>query len=285
MTFNVVDDSFVDVFGVEIVEGRNFLPTEQRAGDFGDALESILINEKAVQAHGFASAKDAVGSELASKGVRCKIVGVVKDFHQESPMAAIPPAMFVLDNINSTFYAVKLNFPASDLNNEALTAALTFIGGKWDEMFPNNPFDYFLLENRYEQQYASEDRLSTLLGIFSGLSIVISCLGLFALVSLTIAQRTKEIGIRKVLGASVADLLLLLSSRFVRLVALAVIVTLPITFWLVKEWLQNYAYAMRLEWWLFALPGAGLILLALAVVVVEAIPKAQANPVDSLRME
>lgn len=285
MTFDVVDDSFVDVFGVEILEGRDFLPTEQRAGDFGDALESILINEKAVQAHGFASAKDAVGSELASKGVRCKIVGVVKDFHQESPKAAIPPTMFVLDNINSTFYAVKLNFPASDLNNEALTAALTFIGGKWEEMFPNNPFDYFLLENRYEQQYASENRLSTLLSIFSGLSIVISCLGLFALVSLTIAQRTKEIGIRKVLGASITDLLLLLSSRFVMLVGIAIVVTLPITFWLVSEWLQNYAYAMRLGWWLFALPGAGLILLALVVVVVEAIPKAQANPVDSLRME
>ncbi|WP_416865153.1 MAG: ABC transporter permease [Imperialibacter sp.] len=285
MTFNVVDDSFVDVFGVEIVEGRDFLPTEQRAGDFGDALESILINEKAVQAHGFASTREAVGSELASKGVRCKIVGVVKDFHQESPKAAIPPAMFVLDNINSTFYAVKLNFPVSDLNSESLTAALAFIEGKWEEVFPNNPFDYFLLENRYEQQYASEDRLSTLLGVFSGLSIFISCLGLFGLVSLTIAQRTKEIGIRKVLGASVADLLLLLSSRFVRLVALAVIVTLPITFWLVNEWLQNYAYAMRLGWWLFALPGAGLILLALAVVVVEALPRTQANPVDSLRME
>ncbi len=285
MTFDVVDDSFVDVFGVEILEGRDFLPTEQRAGDFGDALESILINEKAVQAHGFANAKDAVGSELASKGVRCKIVGVVKDFHQESPKAAIPPTMFVLDNINSTFYAVKLNFPASNLNNETLTAALTFIGGKWEEMFPNNPFDYFLLENRYEQQYASEDRLSTLLGIFSGLSIVISCLGLFALVSLTIAQRTKEIGIRKVLGASVADLLLLLSSRFVALVGIAIVITLPITFWLVNEWLQNYAYAMRLGWWLFALPGAGLILLALAVVVVEALPRTQANPVDSLRME
>ncbi|MEQ9102505.1 MAG: FtsX-like permease family protein [Imperialibacter sp.] len=132
---------------------------------------------------------------------------------------------------------------------------------------------------------SSEDRLSTLLGVFSGLSIFISCLGLFALVSLTIAQRTKEIGIRKVLGASVADLLLLLSSRFVRLVALAVVVTLPITFWLVNEWLQNYAYAMGLEWWLFTLPGAGLILLALAIVVAEAIPKAQANPVEAQRME
>jgi putative ABC transport system permease protein len=285
MTFNVVDDSFVDVFGVEIVEGRGFLPTEQRKGDFGDALESILINEKAVQAHGFASPGEAVGKELASKGVRCKIVGVVRDFHQESPKAAIPPAMFVLDNINSMYYAVKLSFPATDLSNERLSTTLGFIEVKWDELFPNNPFDYFLLENRYEQQYASEDRLSTLLGVFSGLSIVISCLGLFGLVSLTIAQRTKEIGIRKVLGASITDLLLLLSSRFVSLVALAIAVTLPVTYWLVNAWLQNYAYAMRLEWWLFALPGAGLISLALAVVVAEATPKAQANPVDSLRME
>lgn len=285
MTFNVVDESFVDVFGLEIVEGRGFLPSEQRAGDFGDALESILINEKAVQAHGFATAREAVGSDLASNGVRCKIVGVVKDFHQESPKAAIPPSMFVLDNVNSMFYAVKLSFPASDLSNEKLSKALTFIEGKWDEMFPKNPFDHFLLENRYEQQYAPEDRLSTLLAIFSGLSIVISCLGLFGLVSLTIAQRTKEIGIRKVLGASIADLLMLLSGRFVRLVMLAIVVTLPVTVWLVKEWLQNYAYAMPLGWWLFALPSLGLILLALAVVVLEAIPKAHTNPVEALRTE
>jgi len=285
MTFNVVDDRFVEVFGVEILEGRGFLPTEQREGDFGDALESILINEKAVQAHGFASVKEAVGSSLISKGVRCKIVGVVNDFHQESPKAAIPPTMFVLDNVNSTFYAIKLNFPASDLNNDALVEALAFIERKWDEVFPNNPFDYFLLENRFEQQYTSEDRLSSLLAIFAGLSIAIACMGLFGLLSLTIAQRTKEIGIRKVLGASVGSLLVLLSRRFVTLVLLAIIATLPVTYLVVREWLQNYAHSMPLDWSLFVLTGLGLVLMTLAVVVLEAMPKAAANPVEALRTE
>jgi len=114
---------------------------------------------------------------------------------------------------------------------------------------------------------------------------VISCLGLFGLVSLTISQRTKEIGIHKVLGATVADLLLLLSGRFVALVGLAIVLTLPASVWLAKEWLANYAYAMPLHWWLFALPGAALVGMALVVVVLEAVPRAQANPVDSLRVE
>src|SRR5258708_32370133 len=155
----------------------------------------------------------------------------------------------------------------------------------WKETFPGNPFNYFFLNDYYNQQYKADQQFGNICSIFSGLAIFIACLGLFGLSSLTAIQRTKEIGIRKVLGASLISILKLISREFIFLIGIAIIASIPLTAWVMNRWLQDFAYRIPLSWWIFAIPGFLVVVIALATVAIHTLKAAMADPLKSLRYE
>jgi putative ABC transport system permease protein len=159
------------------------------------------------------------------------------------------------------------------------------IEASWHKTFPGNPFDAFFLDESFNEQYKADQQFGYLIGFFSGLAILIACMGLFGLASFTIAQRTKEIGVRKVLGASISSIFVILSKDFLKLIALASLVAWPLTYWSIGQWLQNYEYRIDLNIWLLVLPSILVILIALLTISFQTIKAARANPVSSLRSE
>ncbi|MFQ5771096.1 MAG: ABC transporter permease, partial [bacterium] len=234
-----VDHDFIETYGIQLAAGRNFsvaFPT--------DSMEAFILNETAVKKIGWASAADALDRPFQYDRRKGKIIGVVKDFHYESLHQPITPIVMIISPRSFNQIAVEIRSERSD----DIAATLDFLKQKWQEYRPNFPFTYSFLEDRYAQLYQSEHKLGQIFGAFSGLAVFIACLGLFGLAAFTAEQRTKEIGIRKVLGASVANVVFLLSKEFTILVLFAALVSWPIAYFAMNRWLQDFAYRININY-------------------------------------
>jgi len=273
-----VDHNFIPIYGMQMAAGRNFstaFPT--------DSTEAFILNETAVKKIGWALPEAAVDKPFEYGNRKGRIIGVVKDFNYESLHQPITPiVMFIApQNFNSISVKIRADRPAD------IAATLEFLKQKWQEYRPNFPFQYSFIDERYEQLYQSEHRLGQIFGTFSLLAVFIACLGLFGLASYTAEQRTKEIGIRKVLGASVGNIVLLLSKEFTRLVIVATLVSWPIAYYAMNRWLQEFAYRINLhqQGGTFLLAAVLALAIALITVSFQAIKAAVSNPVKALRYE
>jgi hypothetical protein len=266
--------SFVGVdygktLGWQFTTGRDF------SRNYNDSL-SIVINEAAVQFMGF---KEPVGETIYWGQRPYTIVGVIKDMIMESPYEPVKPSLFVRSDAMGGFVFAKLNPAVSP------ATALSSLEHVFKQYTPAAPFEYKFVDEEYGRKFSVEERVGKLTGFFTVLAIFISCLGLFGLASFVAEQRTKEIGIRKVLGASVLNVWQLLSAQFVILVVIALLIAIPVAYYAMYQWLQNYTYRSTLSVWVFMATGAGALLLTLLTVSFQAIKAALINPAKSLKTE
>ncbi len=268
-----VDHDFLTSFQIDLVAGRNF-----HINRASDSTEAFILNETAVRTMGWDSPEEAVGKELYYGGRRGYIIGIAQDFHFESLHQPISPVLFKITDGRARSLIVRIDQSASD-------AVISSLKEQWAYLMPGIPFDYYTISDRYDAQYAKEDKLSQVVQLFSGLALLIAALGLIGMASYVAEQRTKEVGIRKVLGASVSQILLLLSQSFSKLVLLAFVVACPLAYWLMSRWLANFAYYDSLSVWVFLIAGIIALLVAWITVGSQTFRAATRNPVDSLRSE
>jgi putative ABC transport system permease protein len=273
---NAISESFIPLYGMKIIAGRNFVSTDYHPDP--NLIHNFLINETAVSLLGYKSAEDAIGKKILMGKRTCDIVGVVGDFHQKSLRYALEPTIlgpfFGTDNPIS----VKIN-PAN------LSATIAAIKKEYDQFLPGNLFDYFFLDERFNEQYKNDQLFGKVFGRFAIFAILVASLGLLGLSLFSTLQRTKEIGVRKVLGASVSSIVILLSKDFIRLVIIALVIASPLAWYIMHNWLQDFAYRIQINWWIFILAGIVAIFIAIATISFQAIRSARANPVRSLRTE
>jgi putative ABC transport system permease protein len=268
-----VDFNFVQTYGLRIVAGRDLSESHST-----DKAEGFLINETGVKQLGWRSAEDAVGKKLDLEGKQGRIVGVLKDFHNQSLQNPIQGMLLTIEQPLFTQVTIKLA-------TQNMDKTLSFVGKEWDKFFPEKGFSYAFLDQSIANSYASEQRLSKLIGYFAGLAILICCLGLYGLVSIVTQQRAKEIGIRKVLGATVTSIVQLLSRDFVVLVMVSLIIAAPLSWYLMGKWLEDFAYKTEISWWIYALAGIVALMVTLITVSFQSIKAALMNPVRSLRSQ
>ncbi|WP_128545998.1 ABC transporter permease [Larkinella soli] len=268
-----VDYNVADTYGLKFVAGRNFSESYPT-----DRTSAFLINETGAKQFGWKTPGEAVGKTVNLEGKEGKIIGVLKDFHNRSLHNPIEGMMMSIDLPTLRLFSIKIQ----SQNREA---TLKFIEQEWNRFFPEKGFSYQFLDETIARLYEREQRLSRLIGYFAGLAALISCLGLYGLVALVTQQKTKEIGIRKVLGASVSSIVGLLSKDFVILVGVALLIASPIAWWAMNQWLQDFTYRIDIAWWMFALAGGLAIVVALLTVSFQSIKAALMNPVKSLRSE
>jgi len=270
-----VDMDFAPTYQIPLAAGRNL------SRDFPtDTTQAWLLNEAAVRAIGWKSADEAIGKRLIYGGRKdCYVVGVLRDFHFESLHQEIVPMIFFVprqkNNLNAISVKISGNTPA----------ALAHLEQVWKKFNPDFPFDYTFLDENYGRLYESEMRQGNLYMVFAGLAILIACLGLFGLATFAAYQRTKEIGIRKVLGASVAGITGLLAKDFLKLVVVAILIASPVAYFLMNKWLSDFAYRIDIQWWVFVLAGAVAVAIAFLTVSFQSVKAALANPVKSLKSE
>jgi len=274
MNFKYVDDDYVDLFGIEILAGRK--------PQLRDSVGSVFINEAACAGLGFTSNEEAIGETVQASGKNITIQGVLNDFHQRDLHASKAPLSLMISTNKETLrgYSIKLPEKSSDWNN-----ALTVLENEWNVFYPNAPFEYEFYDAEIAKLYESDMRQSQMINLATIITIILGCLGLIGLVTLTAYQRTKEIGIRKVLGSSVSDVVVLLSKDYLKLIGLAILISIPIAWWAMHKWLEDFAYRIEIKWWMFLVTGIITILIALSAVSFRAIKAALANPVESLRDE
>jgi putative ABC transport system permease protein len=276
MSFLGVDHNFFDTYNVPLVAGRKFLPTDHNL-DF-DKITKVIVNENGVKLLGLKDPAEAVGKSIKVWDAERTIVGVVSNFHQEALHKPMEPIVFIASYGN--WYPTSIKVEASTLQT-----SLAGIKAVYERSFPGNSFDYFLLEDRYNNQYKEDNRFASVVNIFTVLGIIISCLGLIGLSSYTAVQRTKEIGIRKVLGASLPSIVTLLSVDFLKLILMAALLALPIAYLSITQWLLGYAYRISLSWILFVMPVVMILLIAAITMSFQIIKSALANPADTLKYE
>lgn len=268
-----VDHDFISTYGVKMLAGRSF------SRDYGLDTAGFMINQAAVSVLGLKSNQEAIGKNFTYGDRKGKIIGVFNDFHFESMHQKILPLIMLMpETPNYGRISVKIAG-----NN--MTAALAHIESTWKKFLPETPFDYTFMDENFDRLYESEQRQGTIFTIFAGIAIAIACLGLFGLSAFAITQRIKEIGIRKVIGASVPNIVTLLSKDFLKLVVIAAVIAFPVAWYAMHNWLQDFAYRSTIPWWIFA--GAGIIAAAIALFTIsfQAVKAATANPVKSLRSE
>jgi putative ABC transport system permease protein len=268
-----IDYDYLDQFGLKVVAGRGF----SRAFST-DSTTAMVINETAARTLGYRDAAGAIGKNFSQWGSQGKIIGVLKDFHYKSLQQTINPLVMRVEPFGFEVISVKVRA-------ENVASTLKAIGKEWDEAIPNRPFEAYFLDAHFDQQYKAEERFGRLFLDFAALAIFISCLGLLGLSSYSTLQRTKEIGVRKVLGASVGSIVNLLSLDFIKLVLLAFVIATPVAWLGMHTWLRDFAYRTPIGWWIFALSGMTATLIAFGTICVQAIKAALANPVKSLRTE
>jgi putative ABC transport system permease protein len=272
----MVRDDFIETFDIEVIAGRSF------SEDFPtDEITALMINEAMVKHLKWKSPGDAVGKKFRAGPQDRLVIGVVKDFNFASLHQPVKPFV-ILDIGQSAFFN---RYIAVRIAPQELENTLDFLKQKWEEYVPERSFDYFFLDDQIDQLYKTEAKLGQVAAAFSILAILIACLGLFGLVSFTAEQRTREIGIRKVLGASVSGITMLISGEFVKLILLASLIAWPVSYLLLNRWLQDFAYRIEISWWFFFLAGGLALLIAILTVSYQAIRAALANPVEALRYE
>ena len=276
MSFLGADYDFFNTYGISIISGRAFVPTDHKA-DFKE-INTAIINQNAVTLLGIENPSEAIGKEIVSGEDQWRIIGVVNDFHQESLKKPKEPIIFL--PTYSTYGPTSIRF--NNVNTQTLTTEVEKI---FEKFFPDNAFSYVYLEDSYNAQYNDEKRFAKVIVIFTVLGIIIACLGLIALSSYTAVQRTKEIGIRKALGASLSSIVTLLSADFIKLVLAAIILALPIAYMVMEKWLVNYPYRISLQWFLFIIPAGLILFIALITISFQIIKTARTNPADTLKYE
>lgn len=268
-----VDEHFLDLYEIPVAAGRNFSPAYPT-----DSTESYLLNETAVHAIGW-TPQTAIGKTFRGG----KVIGVVKDFHFQPMDLKIEPLFIKFrhpDNQPVNFGSIAMKVQSGELEK-----TLAFIRGVFEDAVPRTPLEFRFLDESFEQLYSAEKRLGLIFNVFTGLSLFIACLGLFGLVSYQIVQRTKEIGIRKVLGASAATLVTLLSKDFLRLVAIALILAIPLAWYGMQQWLNNFAYRIEIKWWVFLVVIVPALTISLLTVGIQSLRAALSNPVEALKEE
>lgn len=272
--FFKVDADYVQTMNMKLAAGRNF-----ENGLSND--DQVLINEEAARLLGFKSAEQAIGSKITFKtrghNEGSTIIGVLKNFYFRSPKDAHLPMLL--------YYGEPSVYFAINVKSDDMKQTMSTVRSAWSKIYPNTVFNYFFLNEKYDQQYRADAQFGSVMAAFSGLVIFIACLGLFGLSSYTITQRTKEIGIRKVLGASVPEIVRLLSLDFAKTVIVAAFIALPIAYFAMEQWLSNYFVRITLNAWIFVFAIAVILLLAVATVSFQTIRTAIANPTDSLKHE
>lgn len=272
--FLSADYEFINTYGVKMVAGRNF------SKEFGTDSASYIINEAAVSLLGFKSPQEAVGKSFSYGGKDGRLIGVFNDFHFESMHQRIVPLLIRIPPAGTAYNNISVK-----ISGQNIQAALAHLEKTWKQFLPEVPCQYTFLDENFNRLYQSEQRQGALFTVFAGIAIFIACLGLFGLSAFTISQRVKEIGIRKVLGASVNNIVVLLSSDFLKLVAIAALIAFPVAWYAMINWLQDFAYRTNIAWWIFPLAGIIAAIVALVTICFQAIKAAVANPVKSLRNE
>lgn len=266
------DADYMNMFELELVAGRKF------DRNFGEEESNVLFNESAIKRIGINNPEEILGEQIYFWGDTFNIVGVVKDYRQESPKTAYDALIFRYRENPGEFYSIKLS-------SDNYQGVVERIEANWRSVYGTKPFNYFFLDDYYNEQYKSELRFGSIFGWFSGLAIFVACLGLFGLTSFMTRLRTKEVSVRKVLGASFKNLWLLLTRDFLKLVMLAIFISLPLTWWLLDQWLDNFASRIPLSWWLFTVPAFLLIIVATGTVSYHTVFTANVNPAESLKDE
>ena len=269
------DTNYLKLYQIKLLTGSN-LP-------YSDTIKSILINETCAHALGFQNLQQAIGKYVELDNLKVPIAGVVHDFHQKSFHEPITPLIISSKDGDQLMFNILLQPQSAD--GSLWRNTLTQIKRAYEEVYPNEDFEYNFLDNSIAQYYLSEQNLSQLLMWATALTIFISCLGLFALAVYSSLQRTKEIGVRKIIGASVVQIVSLLVKDFLQPVIIAFIIAIPIAWWGANNWLQSFAYKTTLSWWIFIVTGISAILIALLTISFQSIRAALANPVKSLRTE
>ncbi|AMR33276.1 cell division protein FtsX [Mucilaginibacter sp. PAMC 26640] len=266
-----VEDSYLNTLGIKVAQGRNFSSAQPADSS------AVVINEALVREIGWGNS-DPIGKTIVRSGKReFKVVGVVKDFHYKSAREAIAPLMF-LPGRSNLLMAIKVH--SADMKH-----VIAGIKTQWDNYRATAPFSYSFLDEQYAALYGAEQRTGQIFTAFATVAIIIASLGLFGLAAFSIRQRVKEIGIRKVLGASSGTITGMLSAEFLKLVGVAILVAVPVTWYAMYKWLQDFAYRIEISWWVFALAGIIALLVAFVTVSFQSVKAALANPVKSLRSE
>ncbi len=278
-----VDADFIQTFGLRLVAGRNF--SEKLASD----AQSVILNEAAAKQLGFTRSQQALGHLLKRGEEQLTIIGVIKNYHHNYLKEDYSPAVYLLDPTRANYYSIKIAGGPVAANGPAtanrIHETISAIERQWKTVYPGNPFDYFFLDDAFNAQYQADRQLGSTIGLFAFLAILVACLGLFGLVSFTTSQRTKEVGIRKVLGAHAWQILLLLSKDFMGLILVANLIAWPLAYWGMEKWLASYAFKIPVTPGLFVLPTLAVLLVAVLTIVVHTRRAARSNPVDSLRYE
>jgi putative ABC transport system permease protein len=272
----MVDYDFIPTLKINVLKGRNF------SRDFSDSL-SIILNEEAAKQIGW---KDPIGRRIQYPGGNNEwytVIAVVKDFNVQSLQTPMTP--FALFHTSSRSYDLGTSFLIARMKPGEVSNTLSKIETKWKAAVPGEPFDYNFLDAAFDAQYRSEQRMGSIFGIFTTLSLFIACLGLFGLSAYIAERRIKEIGVRKVMGASVQSIVALLSKDFLKLTLVAALIAFPIAWWWMNKWLEDFAYRVNIGWTVFIIAGLCTLMVALLTVSFQAVKAAIANPVKSLRTE
>jgi putative ABC transport system permease protein len=275
LKYITADYGFIPTYGMQMAAGRNF------SKEFSTDTNNFVINEEAVKEFGWGAAQNALGKDLQYGNTKGKIIGVVKDFHFESLHQKIIPLLLSLPAPQNGYYG-KISIKIDGHNPRA---AVQIIQDTWRKYLPETPFDFTFLDEKFGQLYNSEQQQGSLFTIFSCIAIFIACLGLFGLSAFTITQRIKEIGVRKVLGASVPQIVRELSKDFLLLVLIASVIALPIAWYSMHQWLLDFAFRISIAWWVLVMAGVLAVIIAFVTISFQSIKAALMNPVKSLRSE
>lgn len=256
-----IDSNFFDTYKIDIV-----------AGKLTNTVKTVIINEAATKQLGYKEPEDAIGNMLFRD---YEIVGVVKDYNERSLHTTVAPAMY-------TYGEGYMKFITIDIKSN-LPATIDFMEQKWSSIFPGRPFEYFFLDDFYNRQYERDIRLGNVFTIFAGLSIFIACLGLFGFSYFVVYQKIKEIGIRKILGASSLSLVKLLSSEFLLLILVASVLSIPLTYYLSSNWLSRYAYRIDIKLEHFTIPVLIVLSISIGTICLHLLKAIKSNPVESLK--
>ena len=267
-----VDYDYMKAYDMKLIAGRIF------SKDYGTDDHAVIFNKKGLEQLGFNKPEEALGKKIDFWGEVYTIVGVSENFHQQSLRESFEPLIFRLIPDVRGYISVKTN-------TQQANQTIEYVKAQWNKFFPGNTFEYFFLDDHFNNQYKADQRFGQVFGLFTTLAILVACMGLFGLASFTTLQRTKEIGIRKVLGASVSGILKLLYKEFAVLLVIAFVVAAPLAWLTTYNWLKGYAFRNDIQWTYFALPFIAIIAIALITVSFQSIKAAVANPVKSLRTE
>jgi ABC-type antimicrobial peptide transport system permease subunit len=264
------DQNFISTYGIDIVTGRNLQPS--------DSVREFLVNETLVRKLNLSSPEEILGKTISSNGKTAPVVGVISDFHDQSFQSEISPVLISTSTEHYHEYGVRINM------RDASTI-LAAIEKAWSAMYPEQIYDYQFLDQQTAEFYEAEQSILKLIQVFAAIALFIACMGLYGLVSYMAAQKTKEIGIRKVLGGSVANILWIFGKEFFLLILVAFLFAAPVGWWLMTQWLENYEYRFTMTWWVFALEAAIITFVALLTVGFRSAKAAMMNPANALRTE